>query len=95
MLVITRKNKEKIFIGDNITVTVLRVRGNRISLGFEAPDDVRVLRGELRRGSQVAANRTGDPGGLSKRAKKIVASLIANSELTEQRSSEPPHLATD
>ena len=47
MLVLTRKPGEKICVGDNITVTVVEVTGNRIRLGIEAPEDVRVLRSEL------------------------------------------------
>jgi len=47
MLVLTRKVGESVRINDHITVTVLEVKGNRIRLGVEAPDDVEVLRGEL------------------------------------------------
>jgi carbon storage regulator len=47
MLVLSRKVGEKIIIGDGITVTVADVHGNRVRLGIEAPDDVRVLREEL------------------------------------------------
>lgn len=47
MLVLSRKTDEKLQIGDNITVTVLRVQGNKIRLGIEAPAEVRVMRGEL------------------------------------------------
>ena len=47
MLVLTRKLKQKIQIGSNITVTVLRVQGNSVRIGIEAPSDVRVLRAEL------------------------------------------------
>ncbi|QEG41619.1 carbon storage regulator [Roseimaritima ulvae] len=47
MLVLSRKLNEKIQLGDNITVTVLRVQGNTIRLGIDAPRDVRILRGEL------------------------------------------------
>ncbi len=47
MLVLSRKPGEKITIGDNITLTVLEVSGNRIKVGVEAPGSVRVLRGEL------------------------------------------------
>jgi carbon storage regulator CsrA len=48
MLVLTRKIGEKIVIDQNITVTVKRVSGNRVALAFEAPDDVRILRQELK-----------------------------------------------
>ena len=47
MLVLSRKPNEKLHLGGNITVTVLKVRGKVVRLGIEAPDDVRILRGEL------------------------------------------------
>ena len=48
MLVLSRKVGEQIVIGDNITVVVNKVVGNRISLGIEAPAHVRIVRGELK-----------------------------------------------
>ena len=47
MLVLTRKLQEKICIGNDITVTILRVKGQQVRIGIEAPRDVRVIRGEL------------------------------------------------
>ncbi|QDT68467.1 hypothetical protein MalM25_13890 [Planctomycetes bacterium MalM25] len=47
MLVLTRKPQEKIRIGDNITITVIKTKGQGVRLGIEAPRDVPVLRGEL------------------------------------------------
>ena len=47
MLVLTRKYQEKIRIGDNITITVLRTKGKAVRLGIEAPANVPVIRGEL------------------------------------------------
>ena len=47
MLVLSRKVGQRLVIGDNITVTVTRISGNRVTIGIEAPDDVRILRGEL------------------------------------------------
>ena len=47
MLVLSRKQGEKVIIGNGIAVTVLEVQGNRVRLGIEAPDDVRILREEL------------------------------------------------
>src|SRR5689334_8217689 len=47
MLVLTRKYQEKIRIGNNITITVLRTKGKAVRLGIEAPSDVPVIRGEL------------------------------------------------
>lgn len=47
MLVLTRKPQEKIRIGDDITITVIKTKGQGVRLGIEAPADVSVLRGEL------------------------------------------------
>jgi carbon storage regulator CsrA len=47
MLVLTRKVQEQIQIGHNIKVTIVRVKGHSVRLGIEAPDNVRIVRGEL------------------------------------------------
>jgi len=51
MLVLTRKLDEAIQIGDDIKITVLRVKGNTVRIGIEAPKHVRVIRDELERES--------------------------------------------
>jgi len=47
MLVITRKNGERLIIGHDIEVTVLKIRGNRVKLGIRGPADVPIHRMEL------------------------------------------------
>ncbi len=47
MLVLTRKQQEVIKIGDSITVTILRVQGQSVRVGIDAPQEVRIVRGEL------------------------------------------------
>ncbi len=47
MLVLSRKVGERLVIAGNITVVVNRVAGNRVTLGIEAPDTIRIVRGEL------------------------------------------------
>ena len=47
MLVLTRKVQEVIKVGDNITITIIRVKGQSVRVGIEAPQDVKVLRAEL------------------------------------------------
>jgi carbon storage regulator len=47
MLVLSRKEGERLVIGDNITIVVSKVSGNRVSIGIEAPRDVKIVRGEL------------------------------------------------
>ena len=51
MLVLSRRESEQIKLGDSIVVTVVKVAGDRVRLGIEAPSDVLVLRGELERRS--------------------------------------------
>ena len=49
MLVLTRKLNEEICIGDNVTISVLKIKGNTVRIGVNAPREVRVLRGEIPR----------------------------------------------
>jgi carbon storage regulator len=49
MLVLSRKQSQRIRLGDSITVTVVRVCGDKVRLGIEAPPDMLVLRDELDR----------------------------------------------
>ena len=47
MLILTRRIGETLMIGDDVTVTVLGVRGNQVRLGVNAPKDVAVHREEI------------------------------------------------
>ena len=47
MLVLSRKLGETIRIGDQVKVTILKMRGNAVRIGIEAPNDVRILRAEI------------------------------------------------
>ncbi|HWA99529.1 MAG TPA: carbon storage regulator [Pirellulales bacterium] len=47
MLVLSRREDEALVIGDSIVVTVLRVAGDKVRLGIQAPADVTILRNEL------------------------------------------------
>ncbi len=48
MLILTRRSNERIFIGDDIVLSVLAIEGNRVKLGIDAPKDVSILREEIR-----------------------------------------------
>ena len=47
MLILTRKTGETLMVGDEITLTVLGVRGNQVRIGINAPRDVAVHREEI------------------------------------------------
>ena len=49
MLVLSRKIDEQIMIGDDITLTVVRIDSGRVRIGINAPRDKRILRGEIAR----------------------------------------------
>jgi carbon storage regulator len=65
MLVLSRKLGEKIVIGDNIMVTIVKIDRNQIRIGIEAPHDVPVYREEIapQRSSKTPA---GQPVALSR-----------------------------
>ncbi len=69
MLVLTRKCGQKVTISGGITITVVRVGGDRVRLAFEAPDHLRVLRAELARRGPAPATGPG-PGRPRKQGKK-------------------------
>ncbi len=70
MLVLSRHRDESIIIGDNIVITVVDVRGDKVRLGIDAPTDIPVHRQEVYEaiqrerqagGSEAAANGTATP----------------------------------
>ncbi|PHR99373.1 MAG: hypothetical protein COA78_25030 [Blastopirellula sp.] len=93
MLVLTRKQQEQIRIGDNITLTILKVKGKSIRIGIDAPKDIRVVRGELIDTVKTAAS--GD-GTTSSVVKRVASHLDINEKLnridtkTSDTKIEPP-----
>lgn len=59
MLILTRRVGETLVIGDEVTVTVLGVKGNQVRIGVSAPKDVTVHREEI----YERIKREGDPDG--------------------------------
>ncbi|UCH81549.1 MAG: carbon storage regulator CsrA [Nitrospiraceae bacterium] len=47
MLVLTRKSDESINLGDDITITVVEIKGNSVRLGIKAPEKLKIYRKEL------------------------------------------------
>jgi len=61
MLILTRRQAESIFIGDEITITVLGVVGNQVRFGIEAPRHITIDRAEVHERKKRAANGNGIP----------------------------------
>ncbi len=47
MLVLSRTESQKILLGESIVLTIVRVNGDRVRVGIEAPPEIQVRRGEL------------------------------------------------
>lgn len=47
MLILSRKTNEKIMIGDDISLTIIEIRGDQVKIGIEAPKSVKVFRQEV------------------------------------------------
>lgn len=63
MLVLTRKLMERLYIGDEICVTVVRLEGGQVRLGIDAPRHIRVVRGELAPLREIPTTAAARPGG--------------------------------
>ncbi len=66
MLVLSRRERERVRLGNSIVVTIVRVSGDKVRLGIEAPPDVLVLRDELEARDLPAAGQTAETNAPSK-----------------------------
>jgi carbon storage regulator len=58
MLVLSRKLGEKITIGDGIVVSIVKISGNRVQIGVEAPAHIRIQREELEDNFERSGSRS-------------------------------------
>lgn len=58
MLVLSRKSMQSVTIGSDIRITIIRLEGNQVRIGIEAPRDVRILRDELAEGYEETPPRS-------------------------------------
>jgi carbon storage regulator len=63
MLILTRRVGETVMIGNEVTVTVLGVKGNQVRIGVNAPKDVAVHREEIY--ERIKREQDQDPAGAS------------------------------
>ena len=56
MLVLSRKESQRIRLGDSVVITIVKISGDKVRVGIDAPSDVLVLRDELE-----ARNPAGEP----------------------------------
>ena len=63
MLILTRRIGETLMVGDDVTITVLGVKGNQVRIGVNAPKDVAVHREEIYQRIQKERDGDEDPDG--------------------------------
>lgn len=64
MLILTRKPGESLYIGDNLKVTIVEIKGNQIRVGIDAPPEFRIYREEIYL-QILEENRKAAEGGIS------------------------------
>ena len=64
MLVLSRKESQRIRLGDSIVVTIVKISGDKVRVGIEAPADVLVLRDELEARGSAAPSASAAPAPL-------------------------------
>jgi carbon storage regulator len=80
MLVLTRKTKQQIQIGPNVTITILQIKGQAVRVGIEAPREVCVLRNEL---AEKLSGDSSDPT-----VKAALEKNVREAEISSRRSNE-------
>lgn len=70
MLILTRRVGETLMIGDDVTATVLGVKGNQVRIGINAPKNVPVHREEIY--ERIKRELQGEPSGESQNATDFV-----------------------
>ena len=82
MLVLSRYRDESIFIGDDIVITVVDIRGDRVRIGVQAPPDVSVHRQEVYDAIKNGTNRESSAGS---RSNKPTTSAPLSGELNKRK----------
>jgi carbon storage regulator len=86
VLVLSRRPGESIMVGNDITITVIEVRGDQIRIGIDAPREIQVHREEVVRELEA---QNAAAAGSSQRARRLVARLPSNARRPDGGPSTP------
>ncbi|WDI42629.1 carbon storage regulator [Bremerella sp. P1] len=85
MLVLTRKQQQQIQIGEGVTITILKVKGNTVRIGIEAPNDVKIVRAELEPEEEAAPAEESEPQTAVSRIDQIESATASNQAKEDYR----------
>jgi carbon storage regulator len=73
MLILSRRESERVYLGEDIVLTIVRVNGDKVRIGVEAPPNIKILRTELEIAAPDTAKlqnllRRDDPPNMQSRA---------------------------
>ncbi|QDU74975.1 hypothetical protein Pan97_19950 [Bremerella volcania] len=108
MLVLTRKQQQQIQIGEGVTITILKVKGNTVRIGIEAPNDVKIVRAELEPEEEATPAEESEPQSTLSRIDQVesatagshskedyrVLSFRVKQETTDSKRNESPRAAS-
>lgn len=75
MLVLTRQREESVMVGDDVEITVVDIRGDKVRLGFDAPPNVSIYRKEVHKAIREAHDRADQATAPTARARDAAAQL--------------------
>lgn len=91
MLVLSRKCEQSLLVGEDITITVLAIDGDRVKLGIEAPRSVTVLRTEVHDQLQLANAGASHP--LDSSSVRTIGDAVRRSARTHSESRSPTEVS--
>lgn len=94
MLILTRKPGESVYIGDDIKVTLMEIKGNQVRVGVEAPSSVRIYREEIylqileenKSAAALSADAPADLGDVAKHWKDQKSKALGKLDVTRKKS---------
>lgn len=94
MLILTRKPGESVYIGDDIKVTLMEIKGNQVRVGVEAPSSVRIYREEIylqileenKSAAALSADAPADLGDVAKQWKDQKTKALGNLQVSKKKS---------
>jgi len=81
MLILSRRESECIHLGDDIVLTIVRVSGEKVRIGIEAPPHIKILRNELEVSKSVQPDVASDGSAATPSLAQVLNAVILNATI--------------